>query len=82
MIAISRGRGGVDHALDIIVTGGNEDVDGTADAMVMSFQRVGDTARDRRQRRLMQRVVDAAHDPLQFVEVSDAADGDRQVAIE
>ena len=50
--------------------------------MAMCLQRVGNAARHRWQRRLMQHVVSATKDPLHCVEIGHAADSDLEVASE
>ena len=49
--------------------------------MAVGFERVGDAARDRWQRRLVQRVVGVLKEGAQRLGLGDAADSDRQVAI-
>ena len=80
MIAVCGRGSGIDNALDIRVSGGDQHIERTVDTVPVGFQRIGDATRHRRQCRLVDHIVRAAETSLQRIEVGDAANSDRQVA--
>ena len=73
MVAIGRTAGGVDEALDLGVARGDQHVDKAGDIGGVGRNGIGDAARHRAERRLMQHVIDALTGAATGVEVADVA---------